>query len=351
VSHCLNDNEHTNRNAAFCCNLFFPGKKRILKWRVMTNDQYNTAEMELVARLQSMREAEVGAALVVPKASTSNEDDVDDSLDDEYDQPISSEHQAAMNEWQAYQRVVKYGKFFPKKYKKEGLLELGDIRFGVVLERGEDIEASHPFKKCNLADFIDGRGYFDLVKFIGFNRQSFPFIYRLACCLASMRVNEVGCERFFSIAGYVSNPRRTSLKVRHYEALAMLKLNIQKIYVDEEWVVQQYMHMEKNKAWDAMEAQEDALVAELELEDYADDRGVTVEALQLSDIDSMDEEAKGDPIAAVTDPNAFDESTSSDEDEPVVIDKGDNKGDDKGNDNNDDTDSELDLDTTLSNLA
>jgi hypothetical protein len=82
-----------------------------------------------------------------------------------------------------------------------------------AVERGEDIEASHPFKKCNLADFNDGRGYFDLVKFIGFNRQSFPFIYRRACCLASMRVNEVGCERFFSIAGYVSNPRRTSLKV------------------------------------------------------------------------------------------------------------------------------------------
>jgi hypothetical protein len=120
----------------------------------------------------------------------------------------------------------------PKKYKKEGLLELGNIPFGVVLERGEDIEASHPFKKCNLADFIDGKGYFDLVKFIGFNPQSFPFIYRLACCLASMRVNEVGCERFVSIAGYVSNPRHTSLKVRHYtrEALAMLKLNIQKIY-------------------------------------------------------------------------------------------------------------------------
>jgi hypothetical protein len=63
-----------------------------------------------------------------------------------------------MNEWQTYQQAVKYGKFFPKKYKKEGLLELGGIQFGVVLERGEDIEASHPFKKCSLADFIDGRG-------------------------------------------------------------------------------------------------------------------------------------------------------------------------------------------------
>jgi hypothetical protein len=97
----------------------FQVKKKILKWRVMTNNQYNTAEMEIVARLQSMREADVGAALVVPKASKSNEDDVDDSLNNEYDQPISSEHQAAMNEWQTYQWVVKYGKFFPKKYKKE----------------------------------------------------------------------------------------------------------------------------------------------------------------------------------------------------------------------------------------
>jgi hypothetical protein len=84
----LNDNEHANRTAAVCCTLFFPGKKRILKWKVMTNNQYNSDEMELVAQLQSMREAEVGTALVVPKASTSNEDDIDDSLDDEYTQPI-----------------------------------------------------------------------------------------------------------------------------------------------------------------------------------------------------------------------------------------------------------------------
>jgi hypothetical protein len=201
-----------------------------------------------------------------------------------------------------------------------------------VLEQGEDIDASHPFKKCNLADLIDGKGYFDLVKFIGFNRQSFPFIYRLACCLASMRVNEVACERFFSIAGYVLNPRCTSLKVQHYKVLAILKLNIQKINIDEEWVVQQYVQMEKNKAWDAMEA----LCGQL--------------WCQLSDIDGMDEEAKRDTIAAVTDPNAFDES-NSDNDKPVVvlIDKGSNKGNNNNNNNN--TDSELDLDTTLCNLV
>jgi hAT family C-terminal dimerisation region len=250
----------------------------------MTDKQYASAESELLGRLQTMRENESGARLVIPKESSSGGDV--DTLDDEYDQPISSEHQAALNEWIQYQRLVKYGKYFPKKYKKEGLLEIGDIRFGVVEERGDDIEANHPFKTCNLADYIDDKGYFNLVKFIGYNQQTFPFIYKLACCIASMRVNEVGCERFFSIAGYVSNPRRTSLKVRHYEALAMLKLNMQRIYIDEDWVVQQYQRMEKSKEWDAMDTQDDELVAALELELYAGDCGVPVEALQLSEIES-----------------------------------------------------------------
>jgi hypothetical protein len=95
----------------------------------------------------------------------------------------------------------------------------------------------------------------------------------------------------------VSNPRRTSLirrtslKVCHYEALAMLKHNIQKIYVDKDWVVEQYMTLEKNKEWDALETCKDELVASLELELYAGYRGVPVDALQLSDIESKDEDS------------------------------------------------------------
>jgi hypothetical protein len=57
----------------------------------------------------------------------------------------------------------------------------------------------------------------------------------------------------------------------------MLKHNIQKIYVDKDWVVEQYMMLEKNREWDAMETCEDELVASLELELYAGDRGVPVD--------------------------------------------------------------------------
>jgi hypothetical protein len=68
--------------------------------------------------------------------------------------------------------------------------------------------------------------------------------------------------------------------------------------VDEDWVVQQYLKMEQNKNWDALETAEDELVASLELELYADDRCVPVEALQLSNIESVDGiEAGGTPVA------------------------------------------------------
>jgi hypothetical protein len=147
-------------------------------------------------------------------------------------------------------------------------VQIGGISFGVVKERGDNMEASHPFKTCNLADFIDKTGYFDLVNFVGFNSESFPFIYKLACCFAALRTNEVGCERFFSIAGYVSNPWQACLKVKHYKALAMLKLNMQRFFIDEDWVVQQYLSMEKDKQWD-------------ELETHAADCGIPVNDLQF----------------------------------------------------------------------
>jgi hypothetical protein len=194
------------------------GRKRLLKAEVMSNSQYDAAKTELLSRMQAMRENESGNRTLIPNSNgtgSGGEDSVD-TLDDKYDLPILSEYQAAMNERIQYQRIVKKSNYFPKKLKKEGLVEIGDIRFGIVEERGEDLDASHPFKKCNLLDFIDEMGYFDLVKYFGFNQQSFPFIYKLSCCLAAIRTNEVGCERFFSIAGYVSNPRRTSLKVKHY---------------------------------------------------------------------------------------------------------------------------------------
>jgi hypothetical protein len=77
----------------------------------MTDKQYASLEWELLGCLQTMRENESGARLVIPQESSSGGNV--DTLDDEYDQHILSEHQAALKEWIQYQRLVR--KVFPKE--------------------------------------------------------------------------------------------------------------------------------------------------------------------------------------------------------------------------------------------
>jgi hypothetical protein len=97
----------------------------------------------------------------------------------------------------------------------------------------------------------------------------------------------------------------------------MLKLNIQQMYIDEDWVVQQYLKMEKNKEWDATDTQSDELVAALELELYADDCGVPVEDLQLSEIERVGGDEGRVPSAAADVPIDVPGSDNSDSDNSI----------------------------------
>lgn len=270
------------------------GKSRLVNNGVMTPEQFDNAEKELVGRLQAMRESETGhRALLCTSTST---DHPPDPNDDVYDNPISTEHQEAFNEWNAYCRLTKGGRFFPKRFKTDNnLLAIGDIRFGTVESRGDDMVApiGSVFKKCNHADFITN-GYYDLVSFLTFNKEAFPFIYKLACCLCSLRTCEVGCEKFFSIAGYVSNPRRTRLNVDNYERIAMLKRNMQQIYIDEEWVLQEYMRNDEQKLWDAQETRDDTAATALETEIYNEDLGLSPDQEIESDQDVIESDSESD---------------------------------------------------------
>jgi hAT family C-terminal dimerisation region len=249
----------------------------------MTSEQFDNAERDLIERLQSMREGECGARALVTTSGGGSEH-IHDENDDIYEQPISTEHQEAQNEWRAYCDITKKFCNFPKKYKKDSnYISIGLIEFGTVETKGDDMVAfpGSSFKTCNLANFMSGAGYFDIIAFLTYNQNAFPYIYKLACCLASLRTHEVGCERFFSIAGYVSNPRRARLKVKHYETIATLKRNMQQIYIDEDVVVQEYMEMEKKKSWDQEQAVLDEQVTSYEREVYARDLGILVNELPL----------------------------------------------------------------------
>jgi hypothetical protein len=54
---------------------------------------------------------------------------------------------------------------------------------------------------------------------------------------------------------------------------------MQKVYIDEKWVVDKYLMMEKTKAWVGLEAKDNLRVLELEQELYAEILGVSHETL------------------------------------------------------------------------
>ena len=125
------------------------------------------------------------------------------------------------------------------------------ICYGPVKERGHNLPSGK-----NLADYIDGDGQFSMLDFMSDHSKQLPTLWIQGQCEESRRIVEVGCERFFNLAGYVSSPKRTALLVRNYECLSMLSSLIQKVYVDEEWVAQEYLSRCKADRWKASEDEE-----------------------------------------------------------------------------------------------
>ena len=152
---------------------------------------------DLLTRLTSMKEQEGGH---VETVVSSGIDEEAHPLDDPAEKSLSTFREKALDEFRYYNNVVKKRRYVPRTYVGE-TLKLGSIEMGKCGTRGDDIEASHPFKNCNLADFMDDDGRFNLVSFLELQKECFPTLFKLAVCLASIRMNEVGCERFFSTAG------------------------------------------------------------------------------------------------------------------------------------------------------
>ena len=74
-------------------------------------------------------------------------------------------------------------------------------------------------------------------------------MFTLVQCESARTTVEVGCERFFNLSGYVSAPRRTRLKVRTYERLALLSSIVNKVYIDPTWVAEEYLRRCKAGEW------------------------------------------------------------------------------------------------------
>ena len=188
-----------------------------------------------------------------PIDDDSDDEDSEDSDEDEEPVParVNSNYNKAEEELLLYEswKRKKYPPIFDRS-KLSILVGVDEdkrkhaIIVGPVLSRGKYLPSGK-----NLADYIDCRGRIYLVHFVGDHTRYFPTMCIVVQCEASRRVVEVGCERFFSLSGYVSAPRRTRLGVRTYERLAMMASILQKVYISKEWVVKEYLRRCKKGAW------------------------------------------------------------------------------------------------------
>ena len=124
---------------------------------------------------------------------------------------------------------------------KGKLIVLG---YGPVKSNGADLPEGKNYKQ-----YLDKKGRFNNIKFFDDYREQFPNLNTIVQREVSRRVVEVGCERFFGVSGYVSQPRRAMLGVRTYERLAMLSHMLEHIYIDPKWVAKEYQRRNKAKAW------------------------------------------------------------------------------------------------------
>ena len=196
-------------------NPMFGRKKLIVNAGLMTDEQYTNAERELLSSLQDLYEA---SSVRVIHESSSDDDDSRDGLDT----PATAiEYQQAVAELRAFEdyKKVRYHPTFCEKgtFKAVGPADYTIAVASKIEKRGKDLPSGK-----NLADYIDGKGRFDVMRFFVDHEYIFSKLFVIVQRMASRRVAEVGCERFFSISGYVSAPRRTRLCVRTYERLAML---------------------------------------------------------------------------------------------------------------------------------
>ncbi len=128
-----------------------------------------------------------------------------------------------------------------------------EVIVGPVEENGKDLPSGK-----NLGNYVDTKGRMDVLQFYKDHKKDLPYLWIIVQWEAARRVVEVGCEQFFDLSGYVSRPRRTKLRVRTYERLAMLTSIEQNVFIDDNWVVNEYLNRCEKGKW-TKQGNDDAL--------------------------------------------------------------------------------------------
>lgn len=209
---------------------------------LMTKPQYDHARESLLRAMQD--EFDSKSPYIIPDSGSENS--LDGSIKDGFENDNYRIAEKELRDFELY-KIQKYLPKFKYDHKISGINAKGRVvtlGYGPVREFGANLPDGRNYKQ-----YLDEKGRFNNLKFFIDHKDKFPTLNLIVQREASRRVVEVGCERFFGLSGYISNPRRNTLGVRNYERIAMLAHMLNHIYIDPKWVAEEYMRRCKAKAW------------------------------------------------------------------------------------------------------
>ena len=128
---------------------------------------------------------------------------------------------------------------------------------GPVLEKGDDFYVCGS-TRLNHADYMDGKGYFDICQFYEDTKFLYPGLANTFLGkLGHHSCQEADCETLFSMSGYKSDPRRLMALIRTYERLVIASHRMHRFHIRDKVVIEEYMKRYKNNYWDEKECRYD----------------------------------------------------------------------------------------------
>ena len=222
-------------------NPMFGRERTIVGSGLMNKTQYGIARERLLRAIQDELDAKNPYVL----ESSDSEDSLDGSLQDEE----NNNYRLALTEFRKFENFKKQ-KYLPELKYERSISSKDDSGRSITIGYGQVVKpgANLPSEK-NLTQYLDNKGRINLLCLFKDHSSLFPGLYLIVQREVPRRVTEVGCERFFGLSGYVSQPRRSRLGVKNYERIALLANILRNVFIDPEWVAAEYLRRCKKGAW------------------------------------------------------------------------------------------------------
>jgi len=254
----------------------FQNKKRMIASGICTDKQYEAGKKELLSRISRMLDTSSATgqgSTTAPKGDRPKNVWSDDDDDDDDVVVVSPSMKLAQDELTLFEKHNKT-RYLPKmkptkslgSYDQDGN-PLADpvLVIGEVISKGEDLPSGK-----NHADYIDKKGYYDVVKCLQDHKTSeFKGLSKVFIgTLAPHITTEVDCESLFSQAGHAAHPNRNRTVAETFERLAMGKHRLSRICCSPEKAKVEFIEQWKKNSWSESKDRDDLAFWEQQKKEY-----------------------------------------------------------------------------------